>query len=42
MWTLCIFVVYILFPLTAMAHEDGQGITLKMKQKILKQIQVNS
>lgn len=28
-WTLCIFIVYVLFLLTEMVHEDGQGITFK-------------
>ena len=30
-WTSWIFIVYSLFLLTAMAHEEGQGIILKMK-----------
>lgn len=37
-WTLSIFIVYILFLLAAMAHEDGQGISLKMKWKIFEAI----
>lgn len=37
-WTLCVFIVYILFLLAAMAYEDGQGISFKMKWKIFEAI----
>lgn len=33
-----IFIVYIIFLLTATEHEDSQGISLKMKWKIFKAI----